>query len=190
MSTEKEVDRFQSMRVNPTHTFKAFKVLKGTEDAYNAFKHLAEDEDAKPLLLCYGGVGNGKTHLCEALVMALNDRGIICRYYTVSELMDLLKRGINDKGWPDPGQIVENWSGASGSKAGAIILDDLGLEYGTAWEYSKLEMIIDGRYRRRLITVFTSNKDLDQLPERIVSRFLDKAVSVCVVNQGEDYRRR
>lgn len=178
------VDRFQSMRVNPSHTFKSFKVVKGTEDAYNAFKNLAENEGAKPLLLCYGGVGNGKTHLCEALVIALNERGIICRYYTVSDLMVILHRSLNEE-WHNPDTIVENWS-----KAQVLIMDDLGIEYGTEWEYSKLEAIIDSRYRARLITVSCSNKDLDELPARISSRFLDKSVSVCVYNGGGDYRRK
>ena len=181
---DRVVDVFQSMRVNPHHTFESFKVLKGTEDAYNAFKTLAEDEGAKPLLLCYGGVGNGKTHLCEALVMALNDRRITCRYYTVSELMSVLKQRMNDNQLPGSDDIVELWS-----KAPAMIMDDLGLEYGTPWEESKLELIFDKRYRADLITVVTTNKDLDELPPRIVSRFLDGSVSVCVLNSGEDYRR-
>lgn len=41
------------------HTFATFKRVKGSENAYRAFYAMSEGT-AKPLLLCYGGVGNGK----------------------------------------------------------------------------------------------------------------------------------
>ena len=58
---------------------------------------------------------------------------------------------------------------------------------------SKLEHIVDCRYREQLITVVISNKDLMQLNEksvRIVSRFSDPDVSRIVLNEADDYRGR
>ena len=169
------------------HTFDSFKVLPGTEDALRAFKAIARGKTEKPFLFCYGGVGNGKTHLCEATVIELRKRGIFCRYYTVPEIMSLLKRAINREiGGVDPDDLLQRFC-----QARALILDDL--EIGTDWERQKLEMLIDARYRNRRLTVLVSNRDLDELDrwsERIMSRVNDPDVSQLVLNRGEDYRRR
>jgi len=176
------------MRVSSLeHTFDKFRVLPGTEDAFRAFRALARGETDKPFVVCYGGVGNGKTHLCEATVIELNNRGVLCRYYTVPEVMDLLKKAINrERDGVDPVELLQRFC-----RAPALILDDL--EIGTDWERQQLEKLIDSRYRDRRLTAIVSNRDLDELErwsERIVSRFCDPDVSVLVLNRGEDYRRR
>lgn len=45
------------------------------------------------------------------------------------------------------------------------------------------------RYREHLFTIMTTNRDLTELPERIVSRFRDPDVGMVVLNEGADYRR-
>ena len=181
-------DLRSSMRISSLgHTFDSFKVLAGTEEVFRAFKAIAQGETEKPFLFCYGGVGNGKTHLCEATVIELRKRGIFCRYYTVPEIMSLLKRAINREiSGVDPDDLLQRFC-----QARALILDDL--EIGTDWERQKLEMLIDARYRNRRLTVLVSNRDLDELEkwsDRIVSRLSDPDVSHMVLNRGEDYRRR
>lgn len=169
------------------HTFESFKVLPGTEDAVRAFRAVAKGETEKPFLLCYGGVGNGKTHLCEATVIELRKRGIFCRYYTVPEIMSLLKKAINrEVPGLSPDDLLERFS-----QARALIMDDL--EIGTPWEKRELEMLVDTRYRSQRLTVIVSNRDLGELEEwseRIVSRFSDPDISEMVLNKGEDYRKR
>jgi len=67
---------------------------------------------------------------------------------------------------------------------------DLLDEYGSEWEWGELEDIINYRYRERMFTVMTTNRDLTELPERVVSRFRDPDIGVVVLNSGKDYRRR
>jgi len=166
----------------PWCSFEKFKRIKGTGDAYKAFYDLAHGKTELPFLLCYGGVGNGKTHLCQALAVVLNWRVISVRYYTVADLMSRLKQTI-------PMHLIDDEI-LKLKEIEALILDDLGVEYGTDWETTKLEEIVDARYRNQLITVLTTNRDIGWVPERILSRFSDPDVSQLVLNNAPDYRRR
>jgi DNA replication protein DnaC len=168
------------------HTFGNFEVLPGTAEAYKAFKALAEGESSRPLLLCYGGVGNGKTHLCEATVIALYERGTFCRYLTMNRVMRTFKAAMRPDAVSSLDVLLERFSQAQN-----LVMDDVGMGgSGSEWEYGQLEEIVNERYRERLFTIITTNRDLEELPERIVSRFYDPEVGAVVLNRGVDYRRR
>ena len=181
----------------PWCSFEAFKSemvrlkIKGAEDAYKAFYSLAHGKTDLPFLLCYGGVGNGKTHLCQALAIVLNWRGVNVRLYVVADLISSLKQAIPTFTIERDIQMLKELD--------ALILDDLDFEegkdsgqykLGTDWEESKLEEIMVARYRKRLITVLVTNGDAKWLPERVFSRFSDPDVSQLVLNSALDYRRR
>lgn len=164
-------------------TFEKFdSQVEGVQEAYRAFYELAHGETELPFLLVYGGVGNGKTHLCEAATIVLNRREIDTWRYTVADLMAKLKESISNNTTEAEIKLLKELPG--------LILDDLGVEYGTPWELAKIEEILDARYRERLITVLTTNRDLDQVSDRIVSRFSQPDISRCVLNSAKDYRRR
>ena len=172
------------------NTFENFKPVPGTEKALAAFKTLAYGKTDKPMLLCCGGVGNGKTHLCEATAIALYKRGIFCRVMTMARIMRALKECMR----PDPltsyDELLDRYC-----RCGYLIVDDVGMGgSGSDWEYGQLEEIVVARYRECLagtnrFTIMTSNRDLTELPERIVSRFRDPDVGMVVLNEGADYRR-
>ncbi len=169
------------------HTFENWLHLPGTELAFTSFLALATRDDCRPFLLCYGGVGNGKTYLCEALAIELYKRHKFVGVRTMSEIMGTLKASIRqENGLPDPDTLLHRHC-----KAERLIIDDVGMGgTGTAWEYGQLEEIVCYRYRERLLTVLTTNRDLKDLPERIVSRFCDPDVGFVVWNEGKDYRRQ
>ncbi len=73
----------------------------------------------------------------------------------------------------------------------ALIVDDVGMGGSdSAWEWGQLDEIINARYREHLITVLATNRDLKDLPERVVSRFSDPDIGLIVLNEGRDYRLR
>ena len=149
-----------------------------------AFKALASGETDWQMLLCYGGVGNGKTHLCEASAITLYKRGLFCRVITMAKLMGALKRTMN----PDTALSLDAVIGLY-CNSKHLIIDDVGMGgSGSVWEYGQLEEIIVHRYRERLFTILTTNKDITELPERITSRFSDPEVGRLILNKGEDYR--
>ncbi|MFC1910277.1 ATP-binding protein [Chloroflexota bacterium] len=168
------------------NTFETFKVLPGTAEVLRVFKQLAESDFQRPFLLCYGGVGNGKTHLCEATVMALYQRGIFCRYSTMARVMRNLKAAMRSDSEVSSAVLLERYC-----QARCLVLDDVGMGgSGSEWEYGQLEEIVNERYHERLMTIITTNRDLGELPERVISRFSDPAVGIVVLNSGADYRRR
>ena len=163
------------------NTFESFKLVPGTKKALSAFKSLASGRTRWKMLLCYGGVGNGKTHLCEAAVITLYKRHLICRVLTMARIMGVLHECIGPERKTAREELLNNYSYAD-----RLIIDDVD---GTQWEFDQLEKIIRWRYRERLLTILTTNLDLEKLPVRVVSRFSDPDVGRVVLNEGADYRR-
>ena len=91
------------------------------------------------MLLCYGGVGNGKSHLCEATAIELYKRGLFVRVMTMSNMMITLKSHMNKK--TPPGY---DWLLSSYCLAERLILDDVGMGgSGSSWEWGQLEDIMN-----------------------------------------------
>lgn len=167
------------------NTFANFRQVKGTEKALAAFKALAGGKTRWKMLLCYGGVGNGKTHLCEAAAIELYKRGIFCRVLTMARIMRAIKECMGPERHISYEELLSNY--CYGER---LILDDVGMGgSGSEWEFGQLEEIVAARYHEKLFTVMTTNRDLSELPERIVSRFQDPDIGRVVLNQGEDFRR-
>jgi len=162
------------------NTFEIFKPWPGTEKALATIKALALGKTTWKLALIYGGVGNGKTHLCEAAAIELYKAGYFCRVNTMDWMMSSLKRCLD----PEPPDTLDGLL-RKYSYAEHLIIDDVA---GSVWEMEQLEKIIRARYRERLFTILTTNLDLKELPERVVSRFRDAEVARLVLNDGKDYR--
>jgi len=171
------------------NTFEVLKPWPGTEKALAAFKALASGKTEWKMLLCYGGVGNGKTHFCEATALTLYGRGLFCRVLTLDRIMGALKECMGPDQQNSLEELISNYRYAD-----RLIIDDVA---GTEWEFEQLEKIIRARYREHLFTILTSNLNIEPdpdypkipfIPERIVSRFRDPEKGRLVLNQGEDYR--
>lgn len=169
---EKGVSKFNS--------FDNFKPVLGAESTLEAFRDIAFNPNAPPLLLIYGVTGNGKTHLCEATIAQLLKRGVDCRLWTVADLISSLKASISE----NTTELLMNKL----KKLPALILDEWGQNYGSVWEEQKLEEILIAREREGLITIVTTNLELDEFSERVVSRFRDASQARIILNKAPDYR--
>lgn len=176
-STESYIQR---KGVSKFNSFDNFNIVLGIETTVEAFKDIAFNLDAPPLLLVYGTTGNGKTHLCEATVAQLLKRGVDCRLWAVADLISSLKESMSEN-------TTELLMGRL-KRMPALILDEWGQNYGSMWEEQKLEEIVIAREREGLITIITTNMELDKLPERIISRFRDKTQARIILNSACDYR--
>lgn len=168
-------------------TFDNFQPVKGAGKALALFEELAAGPDWY-MLLCYGGVGNGKTHLCEALANKLG-----CCVVQWMTLIRQFKQAMHGE-YKDGYDFLFN----NIQKGRRLILDDVGMGgTGSAWEWGELEEIINYRYEHGLLTVVTTNLDIRSdernekmpfIPPRIVSRFSDALTSRKVLNSASDYR--
>ncbi len=173
------------------HTFDSFKVSADTKKAVETMRALSEGTLNKQFVLLYGTVGCGKTHLIEATIIAWAKRNILAWYLTFSDIARSLKTALRQGG--DFYEVQFN----AYRDAKLLIVDDFGS--GTTesrFEISDIEDIIDQRYRKRyypdcdLVTILATNKDIKDLPDRVVSRFCDPEFGAVIYMGDKDYRRR
>jgi len=189
-SEEPAVDRMEQRRksFNITsweNTFASFKEVPGTERSLAAFKALASGKTKWKMLLSYGGVGNGKTHLAEATVIELNAQGNFCRLLTFNKIIGTLKNSFD----PRPGfrryeDLLRDYCNME-----YLIIDDIGIAGSDSdWSFDRLEEIVVHRYQENLFTILVTNLDYKKLPERVWDRFRDKSKARMVENKAESYR--
>jgi len=173
------------------HTFDAFYPDANTKQAASVLRSLSNGELNKQFILIYGTVGCGKTHLIEATILNWAEHGIYTRYQTFSEMARTLKAQLG-KGGDHYESMFNRYS-----QVKHLVVDDFGM--GTTesrFEISDLEDIIDLRYRKRyypgneMVTILASNKDIKDLPTRVVSRFFDQEYGTVLYMGDRDYRRR
>lgn len=165
------------------HTFENYEPTPGTDEAYDAASAYAQDPDG--WLFLHGGCGVGKTHLAVAAAREISTHNSSVIFTVVPDLLDHLRATFD----PANGVAYDDRFNAF-RNAFLLVLDDLGTENTTPWAREKLFQIINHRYNERLPTIITSNQDLAKIDERVVSRLLDRGLTVDIEIDAEDYRRR
>ena len=163
-------------------TFETFLPIPGTEKALKAAKALAYGEAKFIWLLIYGPTGNGKTHLCNAIIREVRDRGLDVRMIMAADLFSLLREAIKNN---RTDELLRKFKDIF-----FLAIDDYGVEYGSDWEMAKFDELMTSRYATGKPTVLITNKELTELPERIQSRFKDKVMARAIHNSAADYRSR
>ena len=169
-------------------TFENYKIdlRGGNRDAFLAVKAWTDPKASYIWLLLYGGVGNGKSHLCNAALLALLNRGVKAKLATAAGILSGLRRGIETHTTDD---LMAEYQ-----QMPTLIIDDLGAgmkhpnEKGSEWEWARIEELLVWRYENVMPTMCCTNLDLPDLPERIRSRFGDRELSRIVENKAGDYR--
>ena len=113
-------------------------------------------------LLLYGKAGNGKTYLSFAIANALYKQGKGVMAISISKLLSIIKDSFDKHGEYGETDVLNTVRDAS-----LLVLDDLGVEYKTAWAYEKFYSIIDTRYRANKPIIITTNFALDALRENL-----------------------
>jgi len=163
-------------------TFETFQQVPGTERALKAAKALASGEAKFIWLLIYGGTGNGKTHLCNAIVREVRDRGLDVKMILAAELFSLLREAIKEN---KTDEMLRKFKDIF-----FLAIDDYGVEYGSDWESAKFDELMTSRFMTAKPTVLITNKDISELPSRISSRFGDTKIAKAVLNSAPDYRSK
>ena len=140
-------------------------------------------------LFLYGPTGTGKTHLACALIHALIDQGVNCRFVNcVKLLQEAIELGF------EKSKLIEPLI-----KVDFLVLDEIGLQGGTKTEERILFTLIDARVNARKPTVFTSNVQPDSKETEIVTvrkiigdRVYDRIQwkTVMLKLDGESHRKR
>jgi len=135
--------------------FKNFDVLNDSlRDALKIAKQFVKNYPVQDVgLLFIGPCGVGKTHLAAAILRELMEaKEAACLFYDFRELI----RDIQATFTPDSG-LTESDVLAPVFESDVLVLDELGAKRSSAWVEETVFHIINHRYNRKRLTIFTSN---------------------------------
>jgi len=162
-------------------TFDNFKPVDGAARALKYARQIASLESNFKWLAIYGPTGSGKSHLGNAIARQVRETGADVRVVLAADFFSLLKEGISDNLTEG---IMRRFKDLD-----FLVIDDYGVEYGTPWEKAKFDELMTARYAHHRHTVLITNADLEDIPERVLSRFNDRALSRVAQNSAPDYRK-
>ncbi|WP_242224538.1 ATP-binding protein [Bacillus cereus group sp. BfR-BA-01380] len=169
-------------------TFESFLERNGSETAYKISDQYVKtfDDWKGESLMIWGEPGNGKTHLAASIANELTSKGYITVFQSVPELLQRIRSTFNNDNKENEAQIMRALL-----ECDLLILDDIGAEKATEWVEEKIFNIIDGRYRKEMPTLYTSNLQPKELQNQIGKRSYDRMVetSLTVENKATSYRR-
>ncbi|HAX1712144.1 TPA: ATP-binding protein [Escherichia coli] len=138
-------------------------------------------------MIMIGNCGTGKNHL--AVSMAKN---IIRHHLATVEITDVMRltRAVKNT-WRHNSERTEDEVIDHFVSLDLLIIDEVGVQFGTPTEITILQEIINARYESVLPTILISNLTFDQLKESIGERIVDRVTDGgrnCLVFGWESYR--
>lgn len=137
-------------------------------------------------LILIGPPGTGKTHLAAGLIHAATHHGYSAFFAPVLETL----RRIKDS-WSRPPED-RNYILKQLTRPDLLVLDDVGIQFGTDAERLILFEIIDHRYRKTKPTIVTGNLARNEPAHYIGEQSLDRLMEnngATLVLAGESQRR-
>ena len=119
-------------------------------------------------LILNGGVGTGKTALCAAIASKLVDTKTLRLVKTI-DLIRSLKES-----WAKECDDTEKGLLKYYSNIDLLIIDEIGVQYGSETEKLFLFDIIDGRYNEMKPTIMISNLGIEAIKEAVGERIIDR----------------
>ena len=172
-------------------SFENYKITSEQHNnAYNACKDYFQQYDkvkknGESLFLC-GSCGTGKTHLAIAILRALILTETGCGTYTTTlKMLRDIRSSYQDRNKTEQ-QIINKYVNTE-----LLILDEVGLQYGSEGEKILLFEVINGRYENVKPTILISNLAPKGISEYMGERVFDRLKDSCnslVVFDWNSYR--
>ena len=145
----------------------------------------ATDEGA--CLILAGGCGTGKTHLALAAAQQRMARGSTALYVTVLDLVRMLRDTWRKDSGDSESQVLSRLA-----RVGLLVIDEVGVQYGTGAEQLALTTVIDRRYRDQMPMILLTNMEPADFAEAVGERSADRLREVgrWLPLRWDSYRRR
>lgn len=133
-----------------------------------------------------GPPGTGKSHLAIAVLQAIMP-GSVGRYMTCMELIQTLRAT-----WRKDSELSETALLEALTKIPLLVLDEIGVQYGTESEQHHLFDVLDRRYREMQPTILLTNQNKDGFRQFVGDRVHDrlKEVARWVPFDWESHRKQ
>ena len=122
-------------------------------------------------LLLMGSTGLGKTHLALAIAGRVARKGCGVLYTTVQDLVARLEKERFRSDWEEDGE--ESFRDTL-READLLILDDLGVEFPSAFSTAAVNDLINARLMENRPTIVTTNLDHEELRRRYSERLISR----------------
>lgn len=133
-------------------------------------------------LLLLGNIGTGKTHLIYSLSrFIVNKYGVDVKYRYMIDVLDQIKGayGAKKKDRYDYSTLTVDCISSSLLNASLLVIDEVGVQYGTDHEQNVVYKMINDRYLAEKPTIIISNCNVSELTtvmgERSISRLKENA---------------
>ncbi len=148
----------------------ARKVCKGIKLYVDNFEQMKER--GLGLYLYSNSKGSGKTRLISSIANELL-KNYQVKFATSQRIIEEIK-----KSWDKNSEYTESKIINDLCNADILIIDDFGVEKISSWVNDKFYYIINERYIKKRITMFTSNESLETIEydERIMSRIKENTL--------------
>jgi DNA replication protein DnaC len=139
-------------------------------------------------LLFMGNVGTGKSHLCAAVIHEVIRSGFTALFTKTPRLLREVKDTFHRDAEISQSEIITRMGGID-----LLVIDEVGIQFGTDTERMILYEILDLRYEAMRPVILTTNiTDLKSLERLLGNRIIDRLFegeSKIVVFEWESYRR-
>ena len=121
-------------------------------------------------LVMTGNCGTGKNHLAVSMV-----KNIVRNHLASVEVTDVMRltRAVKST-WRHNAEMTEEDVIERFASLDLLIIDEVGVQFGSPTEMTILQEIINARYESILPTILISNLTFDQLKETIGERIVDR----------------
>lgn len=120
-------------------------------------------------LILSGKAGTGKTHLACSIAHEFIEQGGMAVFSTVAEMMRQIKSSFAKDSDSTEQQMIDHFSGIQ-----LLILDEVGMDYGTEFNKALIFEVLNKRYENVLPTILLTNLDTSALREYIGERLIDR----------------
>jgi DNA replication protein DnaC len=144
-------------------------------------------------IIIVGGVGTGKTHLAYAIINALAEKKTGCSgyrwyaedkviYRTIKEIIDNIHDAWTDKSVSDMNSFCS---------CPLLIIDEIGVQYGSDSERTELYTVFNRRYEDELPIFAISNNKLSDLQRILGQRIYDRLTGGALIFElnGRSHRQ-
>lgn len=117
------------------------------------------------VLVFSGNVGTGKGHLATAIAQRVLELGNTAMFATAREIVLMMRASWHDKNAPSESEVVKTLTAVD-----LLVIDEIGVQFGSDAERDQLFAVIDGRYRDMRPMILTTNLGTTKLCETIGER--------------------